>query len=479
MQQTTKIFISYSWSKPSHEEWVVGLAQRLMQDGVDVAIDKWDLKEGHDKFHFMESMVKSEEIKKVLVILDRKYAEKADQRAGGVGTETQIISPAIYENVSQEKFIPIVTEKDDEGKPYLPAFLAGRIFIDFSDEGEFEDKYEVLIRNILEKPAHSKPKLGKIPSYLLEDSAPTFRTTSILRSFEGQVTKNPKRINPLLGDFLDEFFNNLKECKAVASGNDIMAAGKAIQDAIHAYTPLRNDLIAFIEKLLKTGEDFDMDLIIHFLEKLPALKYPQDQRSSWSTAEFEHYKFCAQEIFIYLVAIGIKLEKYSFIEQLLYTPYFISDRYHYTTEPKTFNEFFQHTEVLDDYYRRALSQNFASPAAHIMIQRIPENYTKDHLIDADLLIYYVSVLKAIRWFPRTYIYREDFKFSLFDRMISARHFEKVKLLFEVSTADEFKAKLNEIKNKSQNSSGMGYGGPYQRLRPIYELIDPDKIASIR
>ena len=45
-----KIFISYSWSS---EEKVLELAKRLCSDGVDVVLDKWDLKEGNDKYVFM------------------------------------------------------------------------------------------------------------------------------------------------------------------------------------------------------------------------------------------------------------------------------------------------------------------------------------------------------------------------------------------------------------------------------------------
>ena len=110
MRETPKIFVSYSWTTPKHEDWVINLAERLVSDGVDVIIDKWNLKEGQDKYNFMETMVKSVDILKVLIILDRKYTEKAEQRTGGVGTETQIISPKIYDDVSQEKFIPIVAE---------------------------------------------------------------------------------------------------------------------------------------------------------------------------------------------------------------------------------------------------------------------------------------------------------------------------------------------------------------------------------
>ena len=99
----TKLFISYSWSTPDHEQWVVDLARELRESGVDVILDKWDLKEGHDAFAFMERMVSDPDINKVAIICDRTYSEKADKRSGGVGTEAQIISPEVYAKEDQNK----------------------------------------------------------------------------------------------------------------------------------------------------------------------------------------------------------------------------------------------------------------------------------------------------------------------------------------------------------------------------------------
>ena len=54
---TPKLFVSYSWSSPDHESWVVSLAEDLFSQGIEVILDKWDLKPGHDANAFMESMV--------------------------------------------------------------------------------------------------------------------------------------------------------------------------------------------------------------------------------------------------------------------------------------------------------------------------------------------------------------------------------------------------------------------------------------
>ena len=39
-----KVFISYSWSSPEPEQWVLDIATELAENGVDVILDKWDLK---------------------------------------------------------------------------------------------------------------------------------------------------------------------------------------------------------------------------------------------------------------------------------------------------------------------------------------------------------------------------------------------------------------------------------------------------
>lgn len=108
--QIPKIFISYSWSS---DNVVIPLAERLVSHGVNVILDKWDLKEGQDKYVFMERCVNDPEITKVLIVCDKKYTDKANTRTGGVGDETVIISSEIYNKVEQVKFIPVIVEHDE------------------------------------------------------------------------------------------------------------------------------------------------------------------------------------------------------------------------------------------------------------------------------------------------------------------------------------------------------------------------------
>ncbi|MDE5596274.1 MAG: TIR domain-containing protein, partial [Lachnospiraceae bacterium] len=103
----------YSWTPEENKKWVMHLVEKMQGDGIRVVIDYQDLKPGHDKLAFIERAVSDETIDKVLIICNRTYKEKADERKGGVGDESAIISPYVYGNTKQEKFIPIINEFDE------------------------------------------------------------------------------------------------------------------------------------------------------------------------------------------------------------------------------------------------------------------------------------------------------------------------------------------------------------------------------
>jgi len=114
----------------------------------------------------MEQSVTNPEIDRVLIICDKTYSQKANNREGGAGDETVIISPEVYGHENQEKFIPVILEVDTDAKPYVPAYIKSRIYIDLSDDSRYEEEYEKLLRNIYNKPLYKKPPLGKMPEWL-------------------------------------------------------------------------------------------------------------------------------------------------------------------------------------------------------------------------------------------------------------------------------------------------------------------------
>ena len=138
------------------------------------------------------------------MILDRSYAEKADGRKGGVGTETQIISPEIYARTDQDKFVGVASETGDDGKPFLPTFYKSRIYIDLSQSDIYATNFEQLLRWIYDKPAHPKPPLGKRPDFISENAIqlPTRsranRAIDLLKSGSSKLEEQPTSTSPCL-----------------------------------------------------------------------------------------------------------------------------------------------------------------------------------------------------------------------------------------------------------------------------------------
>jgi len=101
------VFISYSWDSESLKEWVLQFATRLQEKGgAKVILDRWYLRPGMDRTHFMESNIKASDF--VLVVCTPDYAAKSNARSGGVGYEAMIITAQLAHQVLQSKFIPVL-----------------------------------------------------------------------------------------------------------------------------------------------------------------------------------------------------------------------------------------------------------------------------------------------------------------------------------------------------------------------------------
>src|SRR5436189_1823946 len=92
-----RVFISYSHDTPAHKQWVLNVAIRLRQGGVDATLDQWDLRLGEDLARFMESGIR--ECDRVIVVLSVEYVRKANEGKGGVGYEKQIVTKQLIDDL--------------------------------------------------------------------------------------------------------------------------------------------------------------------------------------------------------------------------------------------------------------------------------------------------------------------------------------------------------------------------------------------
>lgn len=454
-----------------------------MGDGVEVILDQWDLKPGYDKFAFMEQMVTSEEIDKVLVICDKQYKEKADKRDGGVGIETQIITPKIYNQVKQEKFIPIIAEIDGEFESCMPNYMNGKIGIDLSNENIFEYGYEQLLRLIYDVPQHKKPQLGQKPSFLMEDKEVYFKSTNIVRQLKNVLLNKPHQAEYFISDFVQEFFHELDQFQIsydVVQKDDVIV-DEIVYEKIKAMTPLRNNYINLLELLCKLKPDFDISIIINLFENI--YSYTEFQGGgTYSQAQFDQYKYFIKEIFIYTISILLENKLFNKVNELLQTRYFIKRKYNENNKGELFTVFYFYVETFDEIRKRRLQSDKISITADMIVQRSKIN-GKDYsqqIISTDLLLHYISSVKNKNetdhnkiWFPCMYIYKNHYKnIDILQKMIRKSDFEQTKILFNVDDEEQMKDLIKNYKNEYR-----GYNSSFESIPHISNFVDVDNIGK--
>jgi hypothetical protein len=162
-----KVFISYSWDSEDHKSWVRMFARTLIENGVEVVMDQYDLPLGGDRFKFMEDSIR--DVQCVLCVCTPEYVKRADSREKGVGEETKLITPKFFEAPRGKEFIPILRRMESHGKP-TPDYMAALIYVDFRDDSAFPFRMEELLRHLHKQPKHAKPPLGKIPNFGMPDA---------------------------------------------------------------------------------------------------------------------------------------------------------------------------------------------------------------------------------------------------------------------------------------------------------------------
>lgn len=154
------MFMSYSHDDDEHSDWVLALASRLRSNGVDVCLDRWDVALGGNLARFMERA--ADDSYRVIAVISETYARKADEREGGAGFEAQMLSARLYQDLDTDQVIPLIRNNPAKS-PRLPAFLGGRLWLDFRDVSVAEDSYEKLLRELHQVPVEVAPPLGANP----------------------------------------------------------------------------------------------------------------------------------------------------------------------------------------------------------------------------------------------------------------------------------------------------------------------------
>lgn len=455
-----KVFISYSWSSKTHQQHIKDIAERLAADGVESVIDIYDLKEGDDKYHYMERMVQDKTVTHVLVICDKKYSEKADLRKDGVGVESMIISQEIYASVSQSKFIPLIFEYNDNGEPYTPTFLKSRIYIDFSTPEKENDNWERLIRLLYGKPEFTKPPLGKPPVYLEQDtSTPAYEINAKFQTLKSAVINQKQNIKECRRQFLDVCRSHCVSLQVATqpTANDFAAEVLQIHKEL---IPVRDAITDWV--LLEgdtQGEDFSKALL-QFMEVLLAIKSRPKNVNSWNDIWFLPHQIFAYETFLYVLSALIKIESFKHVHTLLHTSYLLPE--HITSpgmEFANYSEFYLNSDFLQS---KLSPENYRlhSPVAELVKQSATrDDISFKDLKQADLVALMISFINpGVFWYPQMLLYSGYYeKYPLFTRAIQHRGFKDIAAITGINDSKILAQKLTEGEARRNTSRWHQFG----------------------
>lgn len=456
----SKVFISYSWTSADHKNWVLELATNLRQSGVDAILDKWDLREGHDAYAFMEQMVSDESISKVVIVSDKAYAEKSNAREGGAGTEAQIISSEIYAKQDQNKFAVAVTEISETGTPYVPAYYKSRIHIDFSDPTKFAEKFDQLLRWIADKPIHKKPELGRLPQYITEPEAAVVLATSAAQRRAVAAIKNGETYAyPATKEYMGLF---VKEMEKFRLPKDFDQLSDDVLNNLQSFVPYRDEFLEVVRAIAgyTQGDNYG-DLIHGFFEQVHRYFSSPEVQGGYREIDFDNFKFLVHELFLHVGAELISARTFSLFNVLLQRPYYFATREQQGNNPiRTYTDFRCYLPLFE-FRKQKLKQNRLSLVADMIRDRCGGSGTHfNAIMQVDFLLFLRSDPTGDnsfnQWYPDTLVYSKNYGngFELFQRSRSVAFFETIRPLLDGASKDDLE-KLVENYNANQEALPRG------------------------
>ena len=472
--ENPKVFISYAWGTEDYNAKVLSFARDLMNDGIDVILDRWSLKEGNDTYAFMEQSVVDPTVTNVLILLDPNYEKKANNRYGGVGTETQIISPEIYAKMDREKYLPIVFERGDGDEMPKPQYLRSMLHFDLSKEERYNDEYQRLIKRLYGVEIIQKPNLGKMPQWVKENSTIDAKTRTKYEILEKQQSDNVKK------DKFKEFLEDIEE-KILHIDKNELKDNMSAEDYVSIYDGtkiLRDEFLHLLKYISYVPESYK--LIASMMEETCA------KLTDGSVVEYKIEKTLLHELFIYTIAIYLRNKDYDALAHTLTKTYFVNSRSGY--DANSFDVFYEYNGTFNKAMSRKDNKNYDSGTAQYWIDNINiETCSVNEFVFADIFCYNASIfIESYEnhgyWFPISYTYSQNGigllqQFSI--RLKSKEHLQKTVKVFGFTDVEMFKKKYAEIESliKKGTFNDYRYSGAFESAPIMCEFVSSKELGT--
>lgn len=210
-----KVSISYAHTSVEHKEKVLLFANKLLENGININIDYYDLEIGNDLYFFMEKLTLSEENDYIIVICNKNYKDKADNYKGGVGFEARNLR-YLSSDPKQTKVIPVIFEHDLNGNAIRPNFLLTCLYKDLTYDIDFSSSDFKELIDFLKGVRRLKPKVNPSPEWGFtqaynEDQLSHFNNIEFTRKVN--IVNRSKYAVSKIAAYYEE--NKFKDCSTI------------------------------------------------------------------------------------------------------------------------------------------------------------------------------------------------------------------------------------------------------------------------
>jgi tetratricopeptide (TPR) repeat protein len=192
-----KIFISYSHDSEEHAERVLGLSNKLRNDGLDCVLDQYVVNPDDGWPKWMDRQL--QEAEQVIVVCtqtcyNRVMGKEPKGKGKGVKWESTLAYQYIYDDDSKNnRFIPVVFDNNDA--QYIPPILKGvNYYVVDNEKG-----YDKLYRRLTGQPEVIPPELGTIKKRPPKETPDDFLAVSSVDKPRISISKLPVSGEHLFG----------------------------------------------------------------------------------------------------------------------------------------------------------------------------------------------------------------------------------------------------------------------------------------
>ncbi len=238
-----RVFISYTHDSPEHGDRVLAFANRLVINGIDVALDQYEPSPAEGWPLWMERQLR--ECKFTLMICTVLYYRRVTGQETvnvglGVPWEGNVIYNSLYVNRAvNQKFIPVLF--DNAPVTNIPDPLRGYTFY----RADTEAGYEQLYRRLTDQPFVVKPPPGSLialPQRQLSVDLPGAPSEKLAQVEQASLDTLQEQCNLFMQSLSNAFASNRSATPAEIMS--VLRDAKHIEDLIVSFRPTAEALAA-------------------------------------------------------------------------------------------------------------------------------------------------------------------------------------------------------------------------------------------